>query len=225
MLNVKIGQELGGECGLVLDSGAKMAAQRSVVISHHNGTLAVWGLADTEALRARWRVTGSLLGPPADAEGPDGSARALLPEEAELLVDKDAATVVDSRQAGHAGESWRGATRAQRDRSALYRALWDEGYHLTVGCKFGAEYLAYRGDPNEVHAEATVHLLPPGQTSLSGLELVAAARTSNSVRKRAIIAAVGENGAISRLVIGSAPQSWNKRAHSRDGPPGDAVAG
>jgi tRNA splicing endonuclease len=192
--------------------------EKRIEVSLHAGGLAVWDAADAEALRARWRVTGSPVGPPADSAG--GSARALLPEEAAMLVDMGVATVVDRRQqqAGHAGESWRDPSRAQRDRSALYQALWDDGYHLTVGCKFGAEYLAYRGDPNEVHAEATVHLLPPGQTSLSGLELIAAARASNSVRKCAMIAAVGEDGTASRIVIGSAPQSWNKRAHSRDPP-------
>jgi tRNA splicing endonuclease len=199
-----------------------------IEITHTDGVFTVWNPHDIRRLREQYRITGSRVGVALHPMQPAAAAAAaargaepaefaldLMPEEVALLVDRGMAAVVETCRPLGADPLgpvvWRSRARAQRDRDLLYRALWDEGYHLTGGSKFGSIYLAYRGAPGEVHAEAIVQLLPPGTSAVDGLQLVAGARVSNTVRKQSIVATVSDDGAITRIVVAAAPEGWNRR--------------
>ena len=100
----------------------------------------------------------------------------------------------------------------------VFRDLWTRGWFVTLGTKFGADYLAYPGDPRHHHAAHTVHVVRPEQP-LRPLELVAAARLAHDARKSAVLASCPADGLAVRYVclrpMGSA---WNRRAfHSSHG--------
>lgn len=80
-------------------------------------------------------------------------------------------------------------TRAERLRMATYHDLHRRGYCLTSGAKFGAEYLAYPGDPSLFHAQFTVRTVE-WEDTLHPLALAAAARMSHAARKHVLLAAV-----------------------------------
>ena len=69
----------------------------------------------------------------------------------------------------------------------VFRALWSRGFFITCGSNFGADYLCYPGDPMRHHAHLLVHVARPGQPQ-NAIELAAAARLANSVKKAAVLA-------------------------------------
>ena len=42
----------------------------------------------------------------------------------------------------------------------MYVDLWERGYTLTSGLKYGADYLVYKGDPALVHSQYLASVLP-----------------------------------------------------------------
>lgn len=71
-------------------------------------------------------------------------------------------------------------SKAERAVCAVFRALWDEGYYMGPGIKFGGQWLVYPGDPLRYHSHfvATVHL-----GDISPMEVVAHGRLGTSTRK------------------------------------------
>eukprot|EP00908_Phaeocystis_cordata_P006206 Transcript_16824.p2 GENE.Transcript_16824~~Transcript_16824.p2 ORF type:complete len:282 (-),score=64.63 Transcript_16824:300-1067(-) len=69
----------------------------------------------------------------------------------------------------------------------VFRDLWERGWAITLGTKFGADYLVYPGDPMAHHAAHTVHVAPP-ERPLRPLEMVAAARLAHDAKKSAVLA-------------------------------------
>ena len=53
----------------------------------------------------------------------------------------------------------------------VYRDLWERGFTLTSGLKYGADYLVYQGDPSLVHSCYMALVLPWKQpvTTLASL--------------------------------------------------------
>jgi tRNA-splicing endonuclease subunit Sen34 len=100
---------------------------------------------------------------------------------------------------------------SQRRKCAVFAHLHARGLTLTSGAKFGAEYLAYPGDPAAYHASFTVRVMAgarddgfgtprktssgadaespeEGDQTISLLSLVAATRMSHGARKHCVFA-------------------------------------
>lgn len=66
-------------------------------------------------------------------------------------------------------------------------------YRLTAGSKFGADFLAYPGDPSLYHGQFCVRVAPYHGPLLPAL-LAAACRGSHAARKHLLLASVEEGG-------------------------------
>ena len=81
-------------------------------------------------------------------------------------------------------------TRTQSLRSATFSFLWNAGFYMTAGDKFGADFLAYQGDPVLFHAKYVV-ICPDtnalGGSVISERSLVAKCRLGTAVKKTILI--------------------------------------
>ncbi len=82
-------------------------------------------------------------------------------------------------------------TRAQRVRRAVFFDMHARGLTMTPGAKFGADYLAYPGDPMAYHASFAVRVAGEGEKT-HALTLAAAARMAHGARKHLVLASAGE---------------------------------
>ena len=71
----------------------------------------------------------------------------------------------------------------------VFRDLWTQGHFVTMGARFGGDFLAYAGDPMRVHAHLIVHVIPSA-SEMVATELVACARLANTAKKTAALAIV-----------------------------------
>ena len=71
----------------------------------------------------------------------------------------------------------------------LLQYCWPCSFYITSGAKFGADFLAYPGDPMLFHAMYCVRVAPPHQCILPVL-LAAAVRGSHAARKHLLLACV-----------------------------------
>ena len=77
-------------------------------------------------------------------------------------------------------------------------------YTLTDGLKYGGHYLAYKGDPYQVHAAFVVRVLPAGE-SLTTDALSAACRAAAGAKKALLLAHVdaASDAAVSFMTVTS----------------------
>ncbi|XP_023016653.2 tRNA splicing endonuclease subunit 34 [Leptinotarsa decemlineata] len=71
----------------------------------------------------------------------------------------------------------------------VFRDLWERGYYITQGAKFGGDFLVYFGDPICHHAIFIVKCVD-NLKLLSPSELVALGRLGTSVKKKAVLASL-----------------------------------
>ncbi|KAG5878408.1 hypothetical protein JTB14_029681 [Gonioctena quinquepunctata] len=71
----------------------------------------------------------------------------------------------------------------------VYCDLWEKGYYITEGAKFGGDFLVYLGDPICHHAIFIVKCID-NQRNISPTELVTMGRLGTSVKKKAVLASV-----------------------------------
>lgn len=83
---------------------------------------------------------------------------------------------------------------------AVYCDLKRRGFVVRRGLKFGCDYLAYRYGPGLDHAPFGV-LVYTRKEAIDPIELVRAGRLLHSVRKKLIIASVGENNEVKYLLL------------------------
>jgi len=57
-------------------------------------------------------------------------------------------------------------------KQAVFDDLTKKSYWVTLGIKFGADFLAYTSDPLTCHAKYLVLVLPENQTTISAMQLV-----------------------------------------------------
>ena len=76
-----------------------------------------------------------------------------------------------------------------------YKYFWQQGYYLTMGAKFGGDFLAYAGDPCRYHAQFIIAVIENEENlkSLSLKLLITYGRMATSVKKTFIIAYESEN--------------------------------
>ena len=115
-------------------------------------------------------------------------------------------------------ELLRAASTGRVAHARVFRDLWMRGWFVTLGTKYGADYLAYPGDPRHHHAAHTVHVVRP-EEPLRPLELVAASRLANDARKSAVLAHCPTAGqAVHYVCLRPMGAAWNRRSfHSSHG--------
>lgn len=81
---------------------------------------------------------------------------------------------------------------AHRVRWRVFQDLWEKGHYMTVGSKFGGDFLIYSGDPLLFHAYAVVVCLEK-DTSVAGRDLIMWGRLGNAVHKTIVLATVRDD--------------------------------
>ena len=84
-------------------------------------------------------------------------------------------------------------TEVEQVRCKVFSDLWEKGYFITNGNKFGGDYLVYPGDPLRFHSHFIVKVLPWGER-FTGLDLVCVGRLGAAVKKTSVLASVDESG-------------------------------
>lgn len=77
-------------------------------------------------------------------------------------------------------------------KSLVYSDLWEKGYYVTHGDKFGGDFLVYVGDPICFHAVFIVKCVENDRT-ITPSEIVAFGRLGTAVKKRAVLASLIDN--------------------------------
>ncbi|XP_021939720.1 tRNA-splicing endonuclease subunit Sen34 [Zootermopsis nevadensis] len=85
------------------------------------------------------------------------------------------------------------ATSTENLRYKTFKNLWENGYYLTAGQKFGVDFLLYPGDPVKFHAQFLVICIDRNE-ALSATDLVALGRLGTSVRKTVILSSLLDDG-------------------------------
>nr|XP_020859359.1 LOW QUALITY PROTEIN: tRNA-splicing endonuclease subunit Sen34 [Phascolarctos cinereus] len=80
-------------------------------------------------------------------------------------------------------------------RYQVYKDLWERGYFLTSGGKFGGDFLVYPGDPLRFHAHFVAQCCAPGD-SLPLPDLVSAGRLGTNVRKTLLLCSPQPDGSV-----------------------------
>ena len=86
-------------------------------------------------------------------------------------------------------------TESEEARYKVFSDLWERGYFITNGSKFGGDYLVYPGDPLRFHSHFIVKILPL-RGRLSGLDLVSVGRLGSTVKKTTVLASVDLSGKV-----------------------------
>ncbi|XP_012262301.2 tRNA-splicing endonuclease subunit Sen34 [Athalia rosae] len=76
-------------------------------------------------------------------------------------------------------------------RYKVYKDLWEHGFHVTSGEKFGGDFLVYPGDPMMYHSQFIVSCIDR-QEMIPTLELIAHSRVGCNVRKTQVYATLAE---------------------------------
>ncbi|RKO92684.1 hypothetical protein BDK51DRAFT_17230 [Blyttiomyces helicus] len=73
-------------------------------------------------------------------------------------------------------------TDAERLRLKVFKGLWDKGYYISSGSKFGGDYLMYPGDPSRYHSHFVVSIVAPDR-AFGPLDAVTFGRLGTTVKK------------------------------------------
>lgn len=83
----------------------------------------------------------------------------------------------------------------------IFEDLWLKGYYVSLGHKFGGDFLVYLGDPILYHAIFIVHCVEDVTKELNPTEIIAYGRLGNSVKKRAVLASSDSNDKVSYITL------------------------
>ncbi|CAH2244369.1 tRNA-splicing endonuclease subunit Sen34 [Pararge aegeria] len=94
-------------------------------------------------------------------------------------------------------------------RYAIFKDLWQKGFHITSGSKFGSDFLAYPGDPVKFHAMYMLRCINDEKTTFRPANLVAFGRLAVAVNKLAVLAFCNEFGKVEYQTL-----QWHDSANS-----------
>uniref|UniRef100_A0A803T2Q2 tRNA-splicing endonuclease subunit SEN34 n=1 Tax=Anolis carolinensis TaxID=28377 RepID=A0A803T2Q2_ANOCA len=77
----------------------------------------------------------------------------------------------------------------------IFRNLWERGFYVTSGSKFGGNFLVYPGDPMRFHAHY-IALCVPRDTPLSLCDIISAGRLGSNVKKTVLLCSADEDGTV-----------------------------
>ncbi|KAF5386781.1 hypothetical protein D9615_001871 [Tricholomella constricta] len=75
------------------------------------------------------------------------------------------------------------STLQERAKCGVFRSLWEQGYFMGGGIKFGGDYLVYPGDPLRYHSHFAASVLDSPLSSLRTMEIVAHGRLGTATKK------------------------------------------
>ncbi|KZT26467.1 tRNA-intron endonuclease catalytic domain-like protein [Neolentinus lepideus HHB14362 ss-1] len=75
------------------------------------------------------------------------------------------------------------STLYERARCAVFRDLWEKGYFMGVGIKFGGDFLIYPGDPLRYHSHFVATVIESPVSTLRPMEIVAHGRLGTATKK------------------------------------------
>ncbi|KAJ7582838.1 hypothetical protein C8J56DRAFT_233112 [Mycena floridula] len=75
------------------------------------------------------------------------------------------------------------STLADRARCGVFRSLWEQGFFMGGGIKFGGDYLVYPGDPLRYHSHFAATILESAAAPLRPMEIVAHGRLGTATKK------------------------------------------
>ncbi|XP_053118845.1 tRNA-splicing endonuclease subunit Sen34 [Hemicordylus capensis] len=78
-------------------------------------------------------------------------------------------------------------------RYRVFQNLWQRGYYVTSGSKFGGDFLVYPGDPMRFHAHY-IALCVPKDEPLSLCDIISAGRLGTNVKKTVLLCSVEQDG-------------------------------
>ncbi|XP_060066827.1 tRNA-splicing endonuclease subunit Sen34-like [Ylistrum balloti] len=93
-------------------------------------------------------------------------------------------------------ETWKfPSTEIEKTRCQVFQDLWEKGYFLTSGAKFGGDFLVYPGDPSKFHSHFVAICLEHKKT-LTPLDIVAMGRLGSNVKKTVVLCSLDQEAKI-----------------------------
>ena len=86
-------------------------------------------------------------------------------------------------------------TESERLHYRIFSDLWEKGYYLTSGIKFGGDLLAYPGDPMRYHSFYIVIIIPWGK-KVTPFDIISAGRLGSTVKKTALLCSVSDTNEV-----------------------------
>ncbi|XP_044134003.1 tRNA-splicing endonuclease subunit Sen34 [Bufo gargarizans] len=80
-------------------------------------------------------------------------------------------------------------------RYKVFRDLWQKGYHLTNGGKFGGDFLVYPGDPMRFHAHYIAICFPQDE-NIALSDIITAGRLGTNVKKTVLLCSSSQEGQV-----------------------------
>lgn len=80
----------------------------------------------------------------------------------------------------------------------MYKDLWERGYTLTTGLKYGGDYLVYQGNPRIVHA-SYIAMVTSWKQNIPSLGAVA--RVGSKVKKNILLCSVDNTQTIHYVTV------------------------
>ncbi|OCT73183.1 tRNA-splicing endonuclease subunit Sen34 isoform X2 [Xenopus laevis] len=80
-------------------------------------------------------------------------------------------------------------------RFKVFKSLWQKGYFLTNGSKFGGDFLVYPGDPMRFHAHF-IAICYPYKEEIALSDIVTAARLGTNVKKTVLLCSADQEGEV-----------------------------
>ncbi|KAM4703735.1 tRNA-splicing endonuclease subunit Sen34 [Rhinophrynus dorsalis] len=80
-------------------------------------------------------------------------------------------------------------------RYKVFRDLWQRGYFLTSGSKFGGDFLVYPGDPMRFHAHY-ITICFPHQDEIPLSDIITAGRLGTNVKKTVLLCSANQEGKV-----------------------------
>lgn len=80
-------------------------------------------------------------------------------------------------------------------RYKVFRDLWQKGYYLTSGGKFGGDFLVYPGDPMRFHAHY-IAICSPQDKDIALSDIITAGRLGTNVKKTVLLCSANQDGQV-----------------------------
>ncbi|KAF4603927.1 tRNA-splicing endonuclease subunit [Pleurotus pulmonarius] len=128
----------------------------------------------------------------------------IIPSASSTLEWYDtSATSYDTIEAAQAAGIWSYPSNlSERARCGVFRDLWEQGYFLGGGIKFGGDYLVYPGDPLRFHSHFVATVIDSPVSTLRPMEIVAHGRLGTATKKSHLLCGWNdENKDVSYLSI------------------------
>ncbi|KAH7484320.1 tRNA-splicing endonuclease subunit Sen34 [Phytophthora ramorum] len=125
-----------------------------------------------------------------EASTSSSSGNELIANEGQTQVQEITQELMGVGQFSESSESvtWR-LSPQRHARLRVFRDLWERGYTVTFGSKFGADFLIYKDDPKRAHAVALI-VVKGYKEEFARVDVVSFCRVAKMVKKQLMFACV-----------------------------------